>query len=601
MKNNFFTQNIIVICGSLVLLTTIILLHLAGPVHLNVFFYRAVFQASQAPYATYVIPGALVLCLFLFTALGPLFSQRFQSRFWRILFVILICLTILAIRWPFLCLGELNVDESQDIAVANTLLHDPTYWRSVDPGSHGPLTELPLIMGRLAGFAFDYSMAKSVNLLLVIGSACLLYLACSLLFSDKSARIASIPIVAFYALTHFWDFIGFNAEGPLIFLLSLALFQLGRLSAENRTHGLLQWYLLGLVLGSVPYSKLQGVPIALVITFWGLLVLWKKHVDWRSRMRPVAVYVLGGLTSSGIVGCYLSIYGLWDDFTFRYILQNFLYTQRVSNSFYNKLLAFIHNLSFNSLTNTFLKLQFATIGLFSLVGLTVFCWKSRTARQQRSISACFQIHLIFSYLFLLACVYCICIPGHIFPHYILLLIPGFGLLLCALLFYINHNAPKYLFFLFMSCILFASFSFATEYSHFNDKLRILSPHKLFSTNRLPVSKIITQFASPDATMVVWGWYYRLHVETGIPMATRTTPMHIFGIPALKEKYLNEFIDEFKKAKPDLLVEAVGEKVEIFNDRTLYSVDSYPRIKQILKEHYDLIGATESIRIFKRID
>ncbi len=600
MKNKFFFNHRFGICFWLPLCAAILFLLRAAPVHLDVFFHRAVLLASQAPYAAYVVPGVIALLFFLCTALAPLFSERFQSRSSRILFLILICLTIVAIRWPFLCLGELNVDESQDIAVANTLLKDPAYWRSVDPGSHGPLTELPLILGRIAGFAFDYSMSKSVNLLLVVCSACLLYLAFALLFSEKSARIASIPIVGFYALTHYWDFMVFNAEGPLIFLMSLALFQLGRVSTKKPACALLQWYMLGLVLGSVPYSKLQGVPIALVITCWGLLLLWKQHPNWSTRLRPAVAYLFGGITCSAVVGCYLSIFGIWNDFIFRYILQNFLYTQRVSNSFYHKLLAFFYELSFSSPTNTFLKLQFATIGLFSLVAVIILCWKHIKNVKLPALSASNRIHFLFAYLFLLASVYCIFIPGHIFPHYMLLLIPAFGLLLCALLDYLRNTTAPYIFFILVACLLFASFSFAAISSHFNEKLKILSPHKMFATNRLPASKIISQLAEPGDEMVIWGWYYRLHVETDLPMATRTTPMHIFGIPQLKEKYLNAFIKEFQQAKPDFFVEAIGDKMKIFNNKNIYSVDSYQRIKEMLAKQYDYLGSVGPIRIFKRI-
>src|SRR5215207_2009845 len=52
---------------------------------------------------------------------------------------LVIFLFLLAWRWPFLLVaGEFNPDESQLIAGAITLAHDPVFWRSVDGTTSGP-------------------------------------------------------------------------------------------------------------------------------------------------------------------------------------------------------------------------------------------------------------------------------------------------------------------------------------------------------------------------------------------------------------------------------------------------------------------------------
>lgn len=579
-------------------------LQLAAPIHLDPFFLRAVKAASRFPYAYYVVPGAAAVAAFLFLAIGPVFSARFGKRTWRILFLISIFLAITALRWPFLGLGECNLDESQNLAIANTLLKDPAYWRSVDPGSHGPLTELPLLLGRLAGFALDYSMAKSVNLLLVICSTWLCYAAFARIFSERCARIACIPMVLFHALTHYWDFLGFSAETPLIFLLAAALFQLGRLHTANNASSPLQWYFLGLLLGSAPYSKLQGVPMAMAITLWGLALVWKSKTEWKSRLRLSGWYALGGVTSSLVVTGYLLAFGLFNDFIFRYVLQNFLYTQRVGRSFASKCVAFVHEFTRSSPTHVFFTQQLAIICLFAVVCSLGALWNLRPSRKSHASAERRPAGLatLFAFVFALACVYSICVPGHIFPHYLLLLVPAVSMVLCAFIFCFERNRRNSVLILAIPCVLYASLSFTLTGKHFHTKMTIFRPpFKAFAANRtLPVSKNIRQLAAPGQTMTIWGWFYRLHVETGLPMATRTTPMHIFGQPQLKETYLNAFVEEFTRAKPDFFVEAVGPGMELFNNKKIYGVGAYPQVKRILEENYELLGNNDALRLFRRV-
>src|SRR3954466_15833933 len=71
----------------------------------------------------------------------PNSARSLGWRWWALAAAVLICF-----RWPMLWVRhELNVDESQLIAGAITLRHDPVFWRSVDGGTAGPIDFYPLL------------------------------------------------------------------------------------------------------------------------------------------------------------------------------------------------------------------------------------------------------------------------------------------------------------------------------------------------------------------------------------------------------------------------------------------------------------------------
>ncbi len=602
MPTSFLQKYGLKLVVAVAVLACIIFLQIIAPVHLNVLLHHAVNKASLDLELSYLFPGIIAVVCFILLAIAPVFSSRFESRFWQKLFLLFIFLAIIAFRWPFLSLGERNVDESQDLAIANTLFQDPAYWRSVDPGSHGPLTELPLMVGKIAGFSLDYGLSKSISLLLTIASACLLYLAFCRIFSVKSARLACIPFVLMHGLTHFWDFLCFNAEGPLIFLLSLALFQLGRIYSNSpKSSSPLQWYLLSFILGSVPYSKLQGVPIALVISLWGFILLWMQQLGRTKKLQLSGWYIFGGLSSSIMVSIYLTITNLWNEFIFRYILQNFLYTKRDNESFTEKVASFFNSFFSENSTNTFFREQFFLIIILGLICLAFCCrlWFVKSQKRNFPFTRYQIISVVFSLIFFLSCIYCTFIPGKLFFHYMMLLFPGISLLLCGLVFIIIKNGNKYLSILLVAGIIFTSSSFAADLEYFDKKLLYFTPHSGYSTNKHPASKVVLDLVSKGDSMVVWGWFYRLHVETELPMGTRTTPMHIFGMPELKEKYLTDFLNEFKKSKPEWFIEAVGNGMEIFKDRKKYGIQACPVVEELVESSYDLIGTIGPIRIFRK--
>ena len=103
---------------------------------------RAVFEWLDAHPASYWIPAILAtLALIGWIALGVRAAAREKPlRHSGWVFAVLLLLFLAAWRWPyFFAASEYNPDESQFIAGAMALAHDPVFWRSVDGVTSGPL------------------------------------------------------------------------------------------------------------------------------------------------------------------------------------------------------------------------------------------------------------------------------------------------------------------------------------------------------------------------------------------------------------------------------------------------------------------------------
>ncbi len=111
---------------------------------------------------------------FLFLALAP--GRSRSLLFSDGIFVLFLCLFVLAGRWPCFLAPAMQFDEDQFIAAAMKLLRDPIFWRSADTGSSGPLNIYPLTVPALFGLKLEYAFSRMIGLgCLVTALVCLYY------------------------------------------------------------------------------------------------------------------------------------------------------------------------------------------------------------------------------------------------------------------------------------------------------------------------------------------------------------------------------------------------------------------------------------------
>lgn len=87
---------------------------------------------------------------------------------------------LLWMRLPVLVFNqEIDPDESQMLAHALTLRYDPIYWKFVDGQTIGPLDSYFLLLPSWFGFDLDYTSARIMGLICILGKFVFLLPKCS--------------------------------------------------------------------------------------------------------------------------------------------------------------------------------------------------------------------------------------------------------------------------------------------------------------------------------------------------------------------------------------------------------------------------------------
>lgn len=199
---------------------------------------------------------------------GPAAPSRTD---WRDALVLL--LFLLAWRWPFLLIAnEYNPDESQLIAGALTLAHDPVFWRSVDGGSSGPLNYYLLVPWHWVGAPLDYFTARVTGLLLIWGALFINLRSLAGAFGRTVAWLGILPTAAFFATVGHPELTNLSTEHLPLFLIAVTI---GLLTGRATPDRFRLWAAC-FVAGALPWSKLQSTPIGLALLGWAGWQIWRE-------------------------------------------------------------------------------------------------------------------------------------------------------------------------------------------------------------------------------------------------------------------------------------------------------------------------------------
>src|ERR1019366_6860657 len=142
------------------------------------------------------------------TSREPEASAGLGWRWWALAAVTLLCF-----RWPMLWVQhQLNPDESQLIAGALTLRHDPVFWRSVDGGTAGPVDYYPLLPAAWADGFSSYAVARLIALATAFATVVFAGEALALEAGAALARVAVLPALAAIAFTTYPEFVHYSTE-----------------------------------------------------------------------------------------------------------------------------------------------------------------------------------------------------------------------------------------------------------------------------------------------------------------------------------------------------------------------------------------------------
>ena len=509
-------------------------------------------------------------------------SPRLRWLWWGALGVALVCF-----RWPLIWLPqELYPDEGQLLAGAITLRHDPVYWRVVDMGTAGPLDcyvllpaaffpdETAYAVGRLIGACLVWATLAAVGEALVVLSGCAL------------ARLAALPAFLFVTFTTSPEYVHHSTELTGNFLVALA----GLAGAWHwRQPARRHLWLAGLLLGAVPWAKLQLVPLAAGL---GLLLVAREFAD--GRRREIPALIAAALLPTLLVFIVLTLSGMLEHMVVPYVAGNFAY----AGAGRQDLLLVARQQWDQAMINGYLAAW--------LAGAVVFFAGTALVCRQRITPAIRNLVLGALGALGLAAI-CILTPGRPYPHYlILLLIPVTLLVGAALVMWASATDaspgrwPRAGLALFLVALVAPQLAWRISprpdpYEYYN----------LVATARTPghlelVAKL-RSLTHPGEALGLWGWRSSLYVETGLRQATRQA--HTMGLlirSPLQDYFLRTYYEAIVASAPPVFIDATGPGNFYFTNRQ-WGYELFPRLRDWVQANYTLVGEIGGARVYARND
>ncbi len=517
-------------------------------------------------------------------------------------FAALLLLTIFAFRWPVVFYNTqlADPDESQLIAGALTLRHDPLFWRSVDGTTHGPLAELPLLAPLLAGRALDFTGARIVSVFLAWVTVVAAWLVFRRLFDDGVARMLTLPLLAVHAFTHNWYFAQYSSEHAPAALLAVgcALLLTAWDPAGDRPRPR-QLFFAGLALGLVSFAKLQSAPIATWSVIAGIVLIFASpNLAGPARRRAVGGFVGGALAGPAAVLVTVALAGAWLDFWQSYVVNNLSYAGARWFTWRETPAKLFELGQIAEGFNPF----FLWLAAFGAGGLLL--WPRFEPWHRRCT--------LFAGGLLLAAVYAVMAPGRMFMHYVqLIMFPAAlfgGIVAGAAERAMNRDrtpAPLSLspghvaILLFLGCGLVPQIVWRAgqSYPHMNQ----------FTATRgaliqSPAAREILRHATPGERLAIWGWMPTFWVETGLLQGTRDGNCYRQIEPSPdRDFYRARFLADLQRNQPRVFADAVGGDNQMYQDRAAQAHDTFSALRDYIATNYRLVGDVAGTRIYVRSD
>lgn len=519
----------------------------------------------------------------------PSETIRTFRRWDTLLFAFGVPVTLAAFRWPvWFYPFELNPDESQTIAGAITLLHDPVYWRSVDGTTHGPVCEYPLVLAGWLGAPPNYGTARIVGTVMQAASVLASWGALRFVFSERVARLATLPALLFWCCVTWDDYVHYSSEAPGLFLLSLG----GWFAAWTLSAGGVGWrrclvaVFAALCLGAMPFAKLQVVPLGLGVGLITSVLVWHRFTG-TNRWRLLVSLVGGASIPGAAVALYLTIYGLWGHFLPSYVVSAFDYVGvrqhaplRMPGQFFN----------FSATEPAFAWFFWGSLA-FALF------YAHSPAAVARARTLCWGL--------LGLAFYCVFKPGREAAHYLQLLVWPLTLLTGATLAAALSNragdstkssiklAP--LLWLGLFALLPQVYHRSVSWHRFSGHL---AEH--LQQPATPAAAFLRHHSKPGETIAMWGWESSLLVAAGRPHGTREAhTANLMTEWPLRDYFTNRYLWDMERHQPAWFVDAVGPGAFMFENRSASGHETVPKLHTLITTNYELVAQFDNKRIYRR--
>lgn len=469
--------------------------------------------------------------------------------------------------------NSINLDESVFVVGAMKLADFPLYWKYVDGNTSGPFTfYLITAFFELFHLPYDYINLRILGFLMASFGLFFLFLAIKKVFDTQTALVAILPTTFFLAQTQNYDFVHFSGERVPMLLLSFCFYLFVKLN-KDKNKAIWLIVLLGLLLGAIPYTKLQAAPIAFCFVPFSLLIL-KKNA--KNTVLKVALFLLSGLIASFIVAILLINSDHLNE-SFRAYITN--------NLSYGDLLPW-YEILWNDLYQN--KNPF----LLVLIGLTGFWLIIRpNVKYPREV-------ILFISLLLFVTLYCIYKPGASFDHYLLFLLLPF-----TLFFALNFHLLKTLIIngkwgKMIISLLIIAVSFGFTGIKFHNAFISTSLEKPIKQS--DVSKKILEYTKPSDQLIIWGESSKIYLETKLLQGSKWCHSY-WGMysPEIQNQFKSAYLEEVKSGNFPVILDA--HKINGFINRGNNGIETFPELYNYVENNYKLEADIDEMRIYVRKD
>jgi len=491
-------------------------------------------------------------------------------------FLLITALGLIILRYPSYAAGEINPDEGEWIAGAATLIRDPRFWISVDGTTSGPLNIFPLCLLYLFNIKISFAAARLFCVVcLLLPAIYFTYYGIKNFYNQQVARLVIVPPILFLALTSHFDLSFYSSEYVSFLLLAIVLYLY---SLFNENPKLITLIEAGLLLGFLPYGKMQSVPIGLVLGLFFLIdILFNKAYSFWDKVRNILIFGVAALLPTLFTLAYLFHYNAFNDFWQSYILNNLVYGSRVP---LKRTLLALPRMALNH-TKSALP-YYVAVAIIPVIGL-YYLLTDKNRVEQHNWKLFFYVHLIF-----IAAYYAIG-KGWGFPHYQVFIFLPLTLLNAHYFNSIQNLKPlnfsKIMLrvYVIMPLILLIPGNFLIQ--------KVLADKALPDKN--PASTRVLQYAQPGDKLVVWGFQDILgsngvyYMETGLIQGTREShsqrPEGHIGDSAQVRYYQERFLNDIKKSQPVAIID-LG---VIRHDAPSALGKFYPELDRYIASNYSL--------------
>lgn len=567
-----------------------------GRIAVSIFNFLSEYSSfSKSGFQLFYLFFVLILCLFIY--LKFLNSVNSYSGIKKILCSPILFLTVSGIgvfflRMPNLVLRELNSDESQWIVNAATYYNGAVLWKDVSGFTGGPLIYLPLSLINYFGIGLSYASIRLFGIIaFIIPIILFTYFTFRKLFNDTYSSIFTLPIIFFFSLSISNDFIAFNSE--LVSMILIALSCLLFISFI-KSHSISKLIMLGLILGSFPYAKLQAVPIGLIIALISVIeIFFFKTPGKTKKAFSVLIFIIAGLLPSFTFILYLLNNDALNIFIDDYFLQNILYTNNGLPSHIDGIAKFNLVLILASHTIETIWLYIVCFVVILFCSLQLFKNRSKIELQNSRVLIYLFLILVFSY-------FSVCFPGNIFEHYqLLLIVPlviftgfifGTSILITKSIFSTNKQIITFV-------LVSVFIPLAITLYKGNKGINFIAANGNYQISN--VSKEILKYTMPNERLAVWGWNHKFYIETGLIQGTRHANSYIEVFQYLRNQsiYLENYIEELKFNKPVIFLDATQPTFIGFTNPESLCPDKFPLLNNFIKSNYTQVSEINQKKIY----